>query len=374
MARMKEPEELRQVNPTTVLFRGRRLTFFAGCDYYRVSSHPAVARALGAGLRKFGLSVAASRVTTGNHALYTRVEQALAKFFDAEQATLVSTGYLADLVAAEALAGRFSHALLDSAAHPALRHASLILGCPVLTFASRQTADLARTLARCGREARPIVLTEGMFARNGSVAPLKEYLRSLPRDGMLLVDDAHGAGVLGDFGQGSLEYCGVNRTRIIQTVTLSKAFGVFGGAVLGNAPLREKIISRSAMFIGSTPPPLPLMSSMLESLRICERGTAMRRRLHKNADRLKTTLRERGLEIGPHPGPIVALAPSGRGAQGRVANALLAARIYPSLIQYPGAPKGGYFRFVISSEHSTEEIDRLAETLAAIGPSVFTSL
>src|SRR5439155_17340644 len=100
-----------------------------------------------------------------------------------------------------------------------------------------------------------ILLTDGMFSHDGSAAPLAEYLTILPKDALILVDDAHGAGVLGKSGQGALEHAGVSRRRIIQTITLSKAFGIYGGAILGTARLREKIFCRSRMFIGSTPLP-----------------------------------------------------------------------------------------------------------------------
>jgi len=365
---MSEPDDLRPVDSTHVLLRNRRLVFFAGCDYFRLSWHPDVTRALVAGLDEFGLSVAASRLTTGNHVVYRRVEQALAKFFGAQQATLVSAGYMADLVAAEALAGEFSHAVLDSAAHPALARAADLLGCPVMKFESRQAADLARTLRRCGEASKPIVLTDGMFSRDGAAAPLKEYLRVLPRGGKLLVDDAHGAGVLGKTGQGTLEYCGVSRSRVIQTITLSKAFGVYGGAVLGDARLHGTILDRSAMFVGSTPTPLPLMSAALKSLSILGGKNSMRASLLQNATRLKSGLRDHGFPVPDNPGPIVALAPSNPDVSRRVRASLLAAGIYPSLIHYPGIPQSGYYRFVISSEHTPAQIDCLLEALRSFSP------
>src|SRR5205823_9551281 len=113
-----------------------------------------------------------------------------------------------------------------------------------------------------------ILLTDGMFSHDGSAAPLPEYLKVLPQDAQILVDDAHGAGVLGQTGQGSLQHAGVSRRRIIQTITLSKAFGAYGGAILGTARLRRKILNRSQIFVGSTPLPLPLANAALEGIRI----------------------------------------------------------------------------------------------------------
>src|SRR5256714_12347203 len=134
---MTEPEPLQQINRTCVRFRNRTLAYFSGCDYFRLSSHPRVIAALQAGLRKYGLNVAASRLTTGNHKLYGELEERLADFFKAETAILVSTGYLANLIVAQALAGNFSHALIGEKAHSSLSDATRLLECPVVQIGHR---------------------------------------------------------------------------------------------------------------------------------------------------------------------------------------------------------------------------------------------
>src|SRR5712664_1592648 len=124
---MTEPEPLQQVERTFVRFRGRKLSYFSGCDYFRLSSHPQVIAALKEGVEKYGLNVAASRLTTGNHVLYEQLEQRLAGFFGAENALLVSGGYATNLIVAQALAGSFSHAIVDEKAHPSLWDAARVL-------------------------------------------------------------------------------------------------------------------------------------------------------------------------------------------------------------------------------------------------------
>src|SRR2546421_2721167 len=110
---MIEPEPLQQLDRTYVRVRGRKLSYFSGCDYFRLASHPKVLSAMRRGIDRYGLNVAASRLTTGNHVLYRELERALSKFFDAPDALLVSTGYLGNLVVSQALAGNFSHVLID---------------------------------------------------------------------------------------------------------------------------------------------------------------------------------------------------------------------------------------------------------------------
>ena len=182
---MTEPEPLQQIDRTYVRFRQRKLSCFSGCDYFRLASHPRVLAALQAGVKKFGLNVAASRLTTGNHVLYTRLETELADFFAAESATLVSSGYVSNLVAAQAMAGNFSHALLDDDAHASVSDAARLLDCPVLQFKSRDVDALAAAVQRCGPESKLLVLTDGMFSRDGSAAPLAQYLKVLPKDALI---------------------------------------------------------------------------------------------------------------------------------------------------------------------------------------------
>ena len=339
------------------------ISHFAGCDYFRLASHPEVIRAVTTGLEKYGLNVAASRVTTGNHALYLELETALARFFAAPAALLVSNGYASNSVAAQTLRGAFSHVVIDAKAHVSLRDASRFFACPILEFKSRDPADLRRVLAGAGGNIKPILLTDGVFTDEGEVAPLAEYLKILGPHGMILLDDAHGAGVIGRTGRGTPEYAGVSRQRIIQTVTLSKAFGVYGGAILCSRALRGKMIAGSAMFAGSTPLPLPLAYAALRAIRLLKKDRSLLRRLNHNVQYVKTVLRAAGIPVPLTPVPVIAIIP-GNPAQARaIKRHLVARRVFPSFVKYPGGPAGGYFRFVISSGHSKRQLDDLLASL-----------
>jgi 7-keto-8-aminopelargonate synthetase-like enzyme len=360
---MTLPPPLQLAGRTHVLLGRRRLCYFGGCDYFRMASHPRVLRALREGLKEFGLNVAASRMTTGNHRIYERLERSLAQFFGAQTATLAPNGSAPNTMVAQALAGQFSHALIDERAHGCLLDAARLLDCPILKFPHRDAPGLARLIERLGA-IKPLVMTDGMFSHDGSVAPLKEYLAVLPRGGRLLVDDAHGAGVLGATGRGTPEHAGVSTTRIIQTITLSKAFGVHGGAVLGPRALRAAIIARSGAFTGSTPLPLPLACAALESIAILRSDRRRRKQLNQNAWRFRATLRDAGIPAPETPGPIISLVPRSRLEAARLSRRLLGAGILPPFVTYPGGPEGGHFRFAISSAHSPAQLDRLARVLA----------
>jgi 8-amino-7-oxononanoate synthase len=346
-----------------IRFNNRTLVHFSGCDYFRLARDPRLAAAAKKTLADTGLNVSASRLTTGNRTVYLQLEAALAKFFRAEVALVLPDGYLAPLATAQALAGQFTHAFIDEYSHGASQDASRMLDCPVKKFPHRDPAALKKLLAKCGRNARPILLTDGMFAGDGNVAPLRAYLKILPRNGMILVDDAHGAGVVGQTGKGSPEHEGVSRERIIQCATLSKAFGAFGGIVLCSHAVRERIMAYSRSFVGTTPLPPPLAGAALASVKILGRDTARRKRLFTNLSWLRHRLRAAGWEVAETPGAVVRLPDLTDAEATRLKKALLAAGIYPPYIKY-GAAARSTFRFVISSEHTRAQLQTLATVLA----------
>jgi len=360
---MIEPEPLEMIGDNAVRWRKRTLIYFSGCDYFRLSRHPAVTSAARVALEKTGLNVAASRLTTGNRKLYAELEKKLAAFFGTESAVILPNGYLAPMAAAQALAGEFSHVLVDELSHAALVDAVRVLNCRVKSFAHRDVAALDRIIAKLPRGSRPILFTDGMFSHDGSVAPLADYLKILPPSGMILVDDAHGAGLLGAKGRGTLEHAGVNRERIIQCATLSKAFGAYGGVILGTCTLRNKIIERSRIFAGSTPLPPPLAGAALAAIKILKRDPKRRKRLFHNVSYLRSKLRQSGWEIAETPGPIVRLPLLNSTAANLLEKRLLAAGIYPPHIKYGKASAAGFFRFVISSEHTEEHLRKRSRVL-----------
>lgn len=334
--------------------------YFGGCDYYRLSRHPSVLRGVQKGLKEYGLNVAASRRTTGDHELYLRLEEALARFFDVPEAVLVPNGYVANLAAVQALAGKVSHVFLDDRAHPSLEDAACVLGCPVVRFRHVQPEALARVLRRA-RAREPLVMTDGVFGQDGTVAPIAEYQRLLEGRGMILVDDAHAAGILGAGGRGTIEHTGTIRRGVIQTITLSKAFGTGGGAILSTEPVGVK--KRSRLFAGSTPMPLPMANGALEAVRIIASDRLMRERLVENNRFVKANLVKRGIGIIDSPAPVVAIVPENLKECSRIRARLVRRGIYPSYIEYPGGPAAGFYRFAISSEHTKRELALLVSAL-----------
>ncbi len=350
-------EPLQQIDKTFVLWRGKKLIYFGGCDYFRLSSHPEIIFAIKDALDRFGLNVAASRFTTGNHELYERLEEQLKRFFQVPSATLVSNGYATNLVLAQALAGEFSHALIDSRAHQSLQDALAFLQCPAITFAHVEVSSVSAAVRKLRKGPRILLLTDGLFSHSGALAPVKEYLEVLPRGSTIIVDDAHGAGTLGKTGRGSLEALGIDSGQVIQTISLSKAFGTYGGAILGSKSLREKLLSKSGLLRGNTPLPLPFAHAATRALELLRNDESLRTRLARNAVYVRSALGGCGLSSQAGTAPILSVHPSGRGTARRLKKRLQQEGVFPTEICYGTAED--YFRFAISSEHTLAQLDCL---------------
>jgi len=288
------PPILQQTGRTEVIYRGRKLTYFGGCDYFRLASDPRVLAALESGLRKYGLNVAASRQTTGDHRIYHLLEERLEQFFNVQKAVLLPTGYVANLAAAEVLARSRRFLYIDEKAHRSLCSAAIGAGLRQRVFRHRDANHLSAVMAKGGENC--LVFTDGLFGHDGSIAPLPAYLEALPDRAFVMVDDAHGAGVLGARGQGTPEFYGLRDPRIIQTITLSKAFGVFGGAVLG---AREAVgeVRKSSYFSTSTPLPLPLAAAVLTALQLLRPASSLRHNLAANVSFVKKALNKESFSI-----------------------------------------------------------------------------
>jgi len=361
------PNPLQQIDRTYVRVGRNRLSYFSGCDYFRLSSDPRVIESLRENALRFGLNVAASRLTTGNHELYEELETELAEFFGFPSATLASSGYAANLLAAQALQGRFKVAFLDSRAHSSLAlAASLLQPASIVHYPHRCPTIPVDDTALTDPESSRVLMTDGLFAHSGAVPPLTDYRSMLAARDVIWLDDTHGVGTLGARGRGVIESTPFSSRNTILVITLSKAFGTYGGAVLSSRKLHSEIIAKSHFFAGNTPPPLPLAAAALTALRILKtEGAKLRARLQSNMFSVRSQVARLGLQLPSHPGPIIGLAPTSLTASKRFESALLKARILPPLVRYPGGPPEGYFRFAVSSAHTAEQLDGLAGVIGA---------
>ncbi len=358
--------ELRFLDRTKVLHEGKPYLFFGGTDYHRLASHPDVLRVVQEVAGSDGLSCAGSRTTTGNHPLVAELERRLAAFLGAAAAVTCPSGYLSNAMALEAVAGEFQRFFIDGSAHSSLTGpAGRLPREAVLTFKHSDPEDLERLLKGSLRPGeKPLVLTDGVVPVDGELPPLGAYWELVRQiGGALLVDDAHGIAVVGPGGKGSPAEAGLPAEAFIQTGTLSKGLGTFGGVVAGPAALAGKIPEKSLAFVGATPIPPPLAAAAIRSIAILQASPGLLASLRARALRVRERVRALGFRVPASPAPILSITHHDTGKNLRLRSLLLKRGIYPTFTNYPGSPPGGHFRFAFSSAHTEEEIDLLLQTI-----------
>lgn len=361
--RITDPAPLSFVDATHIRLGRRRLLYFGGCDYLGLAWHPDVRMSMRRVLATGPTQTGASRTTTGEHRLYSEVERALARFFEFPAAALVSSGYLAPLAALQSLRPWAGAVVLSPDAHSCVRDAAASSGLRVLRMSDSRPESFARSLRQLPKKVRPVLLTDGTFGIRGGMAPLDAYLQRLPLEGWMLVDDAHGAGVVGPCGRGSVARFSIQDPRVVVTMSLAKALGVSGGAVLGTADVIQSLRTAGA-YVGSTAMPLAIPSGILAALRVLRREPGRLRRAQSHQRRLFERLPSHPSVRGCPETPVTALNPSTPAEADRVRRAMLDAGIFPTWIRYPGGAADGFFRFAVNAEHTESEVDLLAGALS----------
>jgi len=360
--------ELSFFDRTHVMFQGQPYLFFGGNDYHRLSSHPEVVAACSREAESGGLSCAGSRITTGNHPLFESLEKKLAEFLGADEVALCSCGYLSNTVVLEALASDHQRVFLDAATHVSLSGPAqcLFMG-RIHSFEHGEPDDLARQVRTHLKPGEKLLaLADGVGSATGDLSPLRDYWESIRSEGgVLVVDDAHGVAAVGPNGKGSPALAGVPTDAFVQTGTLSKAIGAFGGFASGPTHLATSILERSHAYVGATPVPPPLAAAAIRSLEILHEHPEMISGLQERTANVRKRLNAMGFATGSSPAPIVSVSHRNAAKNERLNAILLKRGFYIPLIRdYPGSPPGGHFRLTLSSVHTDDDVERLMEAIA----------
>ncbi|WP_299024141.1 pyridoxal phosphate-dependent aminotransferase family protein [uncultured Thermanaerothrix sp.] len=348
---------------------GRECDYFSGTGYLGLQSDPRVLAAAQAALTRFGLSTATSRGGYGEHPLYADLEQAICTYFGTEQALYLPTGYLGMALLVQGLHGHYERLFVDEAAHFSVWDAARGANLPIVSFRHLDAEDLARQLRTHLRPGeRPLVLSDGVFPISGDIAPLPEYLRIVAEyDGLVALDDAHGVGVLGAHGRGTPDYWGVSDVRCFSTATLSKALGGYGGIVTDQAERIQRLLVHSAVYVATSPPPLPVAAASAMALRIALEEPQRRERLWQNVGLARAGLRALGWDLPETPVPILCLRAQPGLDLGVLQRRLLEADICVAHVtRYSSTPPGGALRIAIFATHTEAQIQRLVETLGRL--------
>jgi len=365
---------------------GQRYLYFAGTSYLGLQGHADVIRAACRATEQFGIGSATSRTGFGNTPPVLDVERQAARFFGHDDAFYYASGYSGNNILALAFSDRFDAVFVDELSHYCVFEAARLSGRPVTRFAHRDAADLAQRLrADLPPGGRPLVMSDGVFAARGSIAPVSDYhdvLAEYP-GAILLLDDAHAIGVLGDKGRGTFEHAGLfphgvncdeptdsgddGHPRLLLCGTLSKAIGGYGGIIPGAQSFIDQLKAASHYYGGASAPAIPVAAATARALAIAAGDLSLRTRLWENARAVKHGLRAMGLETDDTPVPIVCLTIGDAGNMQRIQRELMQRGIVvPYMAAYSGLGPEGALRLAVFATHTDEMIGRLLAELQTV--------
>lgn len=338
---------------------GRRVLLFSSNDYLGLATHPDVVQAAICATELYGAGAGASRLVCGTLPPHEQLEASLATFKHTEAALLFGSGYLANLGTIPCLVGRGGLVLADRLCHASLVDGCRLSGADFRVFRHGDSAHVESLLKR-RRSTRPtLIVTDGLFSMDGDLAPLPDLVSLAARyDATLYVDDAHGTGIMGPTGRGTIEHFGLEREISFHMGTLGKALGCSGAYVVGPGDMIEYLINASRPFIFTTAPPPGSAAAADAALKVVQREPERRARLWANQHRLFNGLQRLGFRMTPTVSPILPILIGEAACALACADALLSYGVYAPAIRPPTVPdRTSRIRVTVTSEHTSEHID-----------------
>jgi 8-amino-7-oxononanoate synthase len=348
---------------------GGTLVDFSSNDYLGLARHPALGEAMALSARSRGAGSGASHLITGHGAEHAALEAELAEFTQRERALLFCSGYMANLAVMGAFAARGERVLLDRLSHASLIDGARLCGARLQRYAHADAAACARLAGRAGA-APALIATDGVFSMDGDLAPVRE-LAALARghEAWLAVDDAHGLGVVGEGGRGTLELAGLGSAEVPLLIgTLGKAFGSCGAFVAGSAEVIEYLMQKARTYIYTTALPQPVAAASRAALRLVRTEPWRREQLAGNVARFRKLAGAAGLTLLPSTTPIQPLLLGSAAAALGAQESLARAGYRVVAIRPPTVPAGGArLRIALAATHTEGEIEGLVGALLQAG-------
>jgi len=338
---------------------------FSSNDYLGLANHPELISAFHDGLNRWGAGSGAAHLVTGHSAAHHALEEELAEFLGYPRVLLFSSGYLANLGLQQALLGRGDRVIHDRLNHASLLDGARLSGAKLVRFSHKDIAALEGRLAEKGT-GRVLVATDGLFSMDGDVAPLPAIAGECRcAAATLVVDDAHGIGVHGPEGRGTVAKFGLGEPEVpVLMGTLGKAFGLSGAFVAGSDSLVETLIQQARTYIYTTAPPPAQAEAARMALRLVRSGDERRERLRTLIQRFRSGATELGLDLMSSDTPIQPLMVGDSSSAVELSKSLQKHGILVTPIRPPTVPDGSArLRITFSANHTEEHVDRLLEAL-----------
>ena len=349
---------------------GKRVLNFCSNNYLGMANHPRIVQAAQEAMKKYGVGPAAVRSIAGTMDLHLELERRLATFKGVEAAITFQSGFTANMGTIPALVGKDDAVFSDE-----LNHASIIDGCrlsgaKIIRYAHCNPQDLNRVLSE-EREKFPraMVITDGVFSMDGDIAPLDKIHEVVQKyNAILMVDDAHGEGVIGKGGRGIVDHFGLHGKVDVEVGTLSKAFGVVGGVSAGNPVVVEWLRQRGRPFLFSSAMTVPDVAACLAAVDILEESTELVDKLWENARYFKAEMRRLGFDTGLSTTPITPIMLGEAPLAQQFSRELFENGLFAMSIGFPTVPKGkARIRVMISAAHAREDLDKGLEIFTTVG-------
>jgi 8-amino-7-oxononanoate synthase len=353
-----------------VRIEGKSYLSFCSNDYLGLANHPEVVAAFHRGLDDYGAGSGAAHLISGHSRAHHALEEELAEFVGRPRALLFSTGYMANLGVVSALLGHGDRVFEDQVNHASLLDGARLSGARLVRYRHGDCTALERRLADAPA-GDYLVATDGVFSMDGDLAPLPGLARlAVAHQAWLLVDDAHGLGVIGPGGRGTAAHYGLDPVQVpLLMGTLGKAFGTFGAFVAGSEDLVETLIQEARTYIYTTAPPPAAAAATRIALRLVREQDWRRDQLQALVRRFREGATQLGLELTESPTPIQPLIVGEARQALRLSDALRERGILISAIRPPTVPPGSArLRITISAAHSAAQVDRLLDALEQLLP------
>lgn len=343
---------------------GQPFLSFCSNDYLGLANQPEIIAALQQGAQHYGVGSGASHLVSGHFEAHEAVERELAAFVGKPAALTFSTGYMANIGIVQALVGRGDTVFADKLNHASLNDAMLLSRAEVKRYRHNDLTQLAQLLSET-TSGRKLVVTDAVFSMDGDLAPLPEMLALCARyDAWLLIDDAHGFGVLGAEGRGTPAYFGADATRLIYMATLGKAAGVSGAFVAAEPIVIETLVQQARSYVYTTAAPPALAVALQASLRLIRESDARRAHLRALVTQLRDGLRGLPWQLMASETPIQPLLVGGNDAALTLSEGLRARGIWVPAIRPPTVPSGtARLRITLSASHTADDVAHLIEAL-----------
>lgn len=354
-----------------VVLDGQDVLMLCSNNYLGLADHPALAQAAIAATERFGTSSSASRLVSGNMELHEKLEAAVCRFKRTSAALVFNSGFAANSGIIPALVGRGDVIFSDRLNHASIIDGALLSGARLVRYPHNDTQALAALMEKERGTGRCLIVSDGVFSMDGDLAPLGELVKlKLIHDALLMVDDAHGCGVLGDGGRGSAELLGVHENIDIHVGTFGKALGSFGAYAALSPELRELLINRARSFIFSTSLPPGVLAASIASLELVQatEGQILRERLHDNTSFFRNQLAQEGFDVGDGTTQIVPIMSGDAHLTMDFSEQLLGEGLFVQGIRPPAVPAGACrLRCTVMATHSIEDLAGAVGRITAIG-------